>query len=250
MKTLSFIILISFFPSFLSADSQSSVQQLLTEGNKLYEEGKYEQAIEKYKNIISSGIHNGYIYYNLGNCYFKTGRIGYSILYYEKALKLIPRDAELIHNLKFVKNLTQDKVVAKKPSFLFFITIQLLNRFSLKEIVSIVSLLFSLTGLFAIFFILQSNIQILKNVTISFLVIFVFSAFLLSLKIKIINKKMGVVTTKVVDVLSAPSQDATLEFTIHEGTELDIIQQLGGWVKVKLLDGKTGWVPENSFSQI
>ena len=226
------------------------MQQLLTEGNKLYEEGKYEQAIEKYKNIISSGIHNGYIYYNLGNCYFKTGRIGYSILYYEKALKLIPRDAELIHNLKFVKNLTQDKVVAKKPSFLFFITIQLLNRFSLKEIVSIVSLLFSLTGLFAIFFILQSNIQILKNVTISFLVIFVFSAFLLSLKIKIINKKMGVVTTKVVDVLSAPSQDATLEFTIHEGTELDIIQQLGGWVKVKLLDGKTGWVPENSFSQI
>jgi len=249
MKTLSFIILISFFPSFLSADAQSSMQ-LLTEGNKLYEQGKYEQAIEKYKNIISSGIHNGYIYYNLGNCYFKTGRIGYSILYYEKALKLIPRDAELIHNLKFVKNLTQDKVVAKKPSFLFFITIQLLNRFSLKEIVSIVSLLFSLTGLFAIFFILQSNIQILKNVTISFLVIFVFSAFLLSLKIKIINKKMGVVTTKVVDVLSAPSQDATLEFTIHEGTELDIIQQLGGWVKVKLLDGKTGWVPENSFSQI
>ena len=46
-----------------------------------------------YKKLINDySIINGYIYYNLGNCYYNAGEIGKAILSYRLAEKLIPND--------------------------------------------------------------------------------------------------------------------------------------------------------------
>ncbi|TES91073.1 MAG: hypothetical protein E3J87_08595 [Candidatus Cloacimonadota bacterium] len=227
-----------------------SNDELFRSGNNLYKEGKYEESLENYKEIIDDGLVNGYLFYNLGNVYFRKGKIGYAILYYEKARKFLPRDREINDNLGFVKTNIQDRIEEKRAPFLLFILYVLLENFSLKEVTFIVSIIFSMTLICSILFFLKKNLHIIKNLSISFLVILSFSCFLLALKLRIVNMKSGIVLVEVVNVKSAPSEDATLEFVIHEGTEFQILESMKEFVKIRLKDGKSGWLTIETFGEI
>src|SRR5690606_3967693 len=78
-----------------------------------------DKAIEVYKDLINSGFEGTSLYYNLGNSYYRTGKIGLAILYYEKALKLSPGDEDIRHNLALANLKTIDKVESLPKFFLF-----------------------------------------------------------------------------------------------------------------------------------
>src|SRR5690606_21550089 len=60
--------------------------------------------------ILQSGQHSAAVYFNLGNCYYKTNSIGPSIYYYEKALLLSPNDSEIKNNLGYAQNMRLDAI--------------------------------------------------------------------------------------------------------------------------------------------
>ena len=84
---------------FVNLFAQSS-DELMKNGNKFYQEGQFEQAVQTYQKIIGQGFESGAVYYNLGNAYFKSGKLGYAIFCYEKGLKLQPNDEDLSYNLR------------------------------------------------------------------------------------------------------------------------------------------------------
>ncbi|MCK4235262.1 tetratricopeptide repeat protein [candidate division WOR-3 bacterium] len=227
-----------------------SNNELFIKGNSLYREGNYEEAIDQYEKIIKNGLDNGFLFYNLGNAYFKKGKLGYAILYYEKAHNLFPRDREISENLHLVKSFTQDRIEEKKPPFLLFILYVLLNKFSFKELLIFVSIIFSFTFICSILFVLKKTLLLLKNLTISLFVILLLSCLLLSLKIKSVNVKRCIIIEDLINVTSAPSNDATREFVIHEGTEFQIIESINDWVKIRLKDGKSGWINSENIGKI
>jgi tetratricopeptide (TPR) repeat protein len=227
-----------------------SNNELFEEGNRSYKNGKYDKAIEYYKKIVDRGVANGYIYYNLGNAYFRNGDIGLSLLYYKKAQKFIPRNKDLIQNIKFVETLTRDRVEMKKPHFLLLIIHNLLNKFTLTEITIFTSIVFSLTFIFLILYSLRKHLLLVKNISLSLIVIFLISAILFATKASEINTERAVVLAEKIDVKTAPSNNATLEFVIHEGTEFEIIESTKEWVKIRLKDGKTGWITSGTFGKI
>ena len=79
--------------------------------NQLYKEGRFEDAAKDFSELIQSGRGNGHLYYNLGNAFFRQGRIGHAILNYERAHVLIPRDADLNFNLRYARNQVRDNTV-------------------------------------------------------------------------------------------------------------------------------------------
>ena len=83
---------------------------LFDEGNSFYNNGNYEQAIEKYSSIIKSGFESSELYYNLGNSYYKINDIANSIFYFEKSLLLDPNNLESKNNLSFANNMTIDRI--------------------------------------------------------------------------------------------------------------------------------------------
>ena len=83
---------------------------LFDEGNSFYNNGNYEQAIEKYSSIIKSGYESSELYYNLGNSYYKLNDIANSIFYFEKSLLLDPNNLESKNNLSFANNMTIDSI--------------------------------------------------------------------------------------------------------------------------------------------
>ena len=73
-------------------------------GEFSYKNGDYSKAIENYQLIIDGGWESGSIYYNLGNSYFRQGKIGKAILYFERARLFIPRDSDLQFNEKYARS--------------------------------------------------------------------------------------------------------------------------------------------------
>ena len=86
MKRAYLILVLSLLLSEILAASDSLFQS----ANLLYQEGKYEKALEDYRQISESGLESADLYYNMGNAAYRSNSIGYAILYYEKALKMEP----------------------------------------------------------------------------------------------------------------------------------------------------------------
>ena len=79
------------------------------EANALYRQGEFKKAAGRYEEVVSQGVRNGNVFFNLGNAWFKAGEIGQAILAYERALKLMPGDEDVLSNLRFVNAHKEDK---------------------------------------------------------------------------------------------------------------------------------------------
>ncbi|TEB41152.1 tetratricopeptide repeat protein, partial [Flavobacterium circumlabens] len=96
---------------FLLISQVFFAQSSFEKGNDFYQNGKYQQAIAEYENIIKEDQQqSAELYYNLGNCYYKLNKVAPSIYNYEKALVLKPGDPQTLNNLKFAKKLTIDEI--------------------------------------------------------------------------------------------------------------------------------------------
>ena len=53
----------------------------------------------------------------------------------------------------------------------------------------------------------------------------------------------AIVMRPVVSVKSSPSTEAAQDlFILHEGTKVEILDQVGSWSNIELADGRQGWI--------
>jgi tetratricopeptide (TPR) repeat protein len=71
--------------------------------NRLYEQGKYADAIAAYQEMLRHHQASAALYFNLGNAYFKSGYTGMAIANYRLAQRLAPRDPDILANLRFAR---------------------------------------------------------------------------------------------------------------------------------------------------
>jgi SH3-like domain-containing protein len=65
-----------------------------------------------------------------------------------------------------------------------------------------------------------------------------------------LNIKNGIIITQVVSAKLSPDTKSNDAFVIHEGLKVKMEDRVDNWVKVRLNDGKIGWLPENDIAQI
>ena len=58
--------------------------------NEAYEAGQYDEAAAGYERIIAGDVADAVVFYNLGNAYYRQGKVGQAIANYERALRLRP----------------------------------------------------------------------------------------------------------------------------------------------------------------
>lgn len=225
------------------------MERLFTQGNTLYQEGKYQEALEFYKKIIDSGYESGPAYYNMGNCYYKIQDTGKAILHYERARKFIPGDEDLKANLALANLTVVDKITARSEFLLFRIVRGLTHLLPKSILVWIVGGSYLVCVMFLIFWIVSRK-RFLRVLGYRAGVFFgiIFLVFGLSLIHQLREEQQrieGIILADKVDVMSAPSVDEGMEvFSLHEGTKVRIDQRSGEWVEIILADGKVGWVKQ------
>jgi SH3-like domain-containing protein len=57
----------------------------------------------------------------------------------------------------------------------------------------------------------------------------------------------AIVFEREVAVTSEPNQRSERIFTLHEGTKVNVIEELNDWMKIKIADGQTGWLQSENL---
>ena len=242
--------LLIFLSSLAKADSKSIMQT----ANEYYKNNRYQLAIEEYNKLLLDGFEGTSLYYNLGNAHYRLGKVGYAILYYEKALKLSPNDEDVMHNLALAKLNLKDKVDTLPPFFIFNLWEGILAAFSVTGWTIIVYIIFILVLIvFVVYFfsrsVTEQRISFFTGIGLTVILLLTISLLIVKMN-KEFNTKDGIIIETSVIVKSSPDYSSKDSFQIHEGLKVRIEDNVDDWVKIRLDDGKIGWITEKSLGII
>lgn len=216
-------------------------------GTKAYNDGDFERAIDEWRTCVDNGMENADLYYNLGNAYFRNGKLGFSIFYYKKALRLHATDDDILHNLKFAEAMTRDKVENDDEENPI-----LTGLFKAHHALSLRAQLYVLLALFwtIVLILVIQKISIksrAKNICTGavFLLTTIFCVIGASAAYKVIvleTEITGVVTAADADVTSAPSDKSQTLNTLSEGTSFEVLSMQGNFAEIRLGDKIKGFV--------
>lgn len=255
-----FMILLSqlAFGQLAFGDSEMNVANpdaIFNQANSAYQKGDYNEAAGLYQQIWDEGYLSGNLCYNLGNAYFKLGAKGRAILNYERAKRLIPRDADLRANLNYALAGVQEGVSDWKYDFIKFLTgIASVDQLAVSSSVWF----FGLVILVILGIIRPTPLRnfMTGNLRkwwfgIIFGCVIVFICYLtLGILTHWDHSREQAVAVKADAVRFEPSTAATLYYHLAEGSRVLIQEEKENWVKVKRVDGKRGWVKKDCLELI
>lgn len=248
------LISISFFLMALLAFTQNSQFALIEKANQAYNEGAFQDAAELYHSVIDSGFASADLYYNLGNAYFKSKDIPSAILYYEKALKINPKDDQTRFNLNIANSQITDKIEAVPDMFYVKWWKGLTGMFGPDTWARLSIALFILALSFVALFVITRNMSVRRISFWSGLVVIVlmFISFYVGYqKFSQQNKdNFAIIFAPTITVKSSPAKNSVDLFVIHEGTKVEIMDQVEGWYEIRIANGSVGWLPGNTLEKI
>lgn len=246
----------SFFLLLMIANSliAQNVDELFYSANDFYKNEKFDKAIELYQQIASQGKISVELYYNLGNSYYKINKVGPAIYYYEKALKINPSNEDVKNNLVFAKRLALDNIQELPQNIFQKINKKYLHQLSYNQW-AIIAVVFSFLAsfLFLLFYFANSSSKKRAYFGLS-----IFSFILLIITFTITynqylffkNNKEAIVFIEKTSVKNAPTMNAEEVFILHEGTKVVVLDALDNWKKIKLADGKLGWIIADEIKEL
>ncbi|MFQ5823677.1 MAG: tetratricopeptide repeat protein [bacterium] len=248
------IIMLSLSPLLLGRSFAGEIDSFYLKGNEYYQKGDYQSAIAEYKKIINSGYESWGVYFNLGNAYFKEGQIGQAILYFERAKRLNPKNEDIKFNLELANLSVVDRIPQIPHFFLFAWISNLVHLMNLHTLgVTTIAIYLILIALILLrIFLRAGQFRRLANISIglSSILLFIFAG-IFSIRIYENEAKIeGIVVVDKVDVKSAPGEAGTDVFTLHQGVKVQIKDRSGAWAKIKLSDGKVGWLKAEVIKKI
>lgn len=98
-----FLILIATLSIGLKA---SAFDDTFNQAQAAYDSGNYADAALGYETLLSNGVSNVEVHYNLGNAYFKEGKLPKAIWQYRKAWYGAPGDPDIRANLHYALSAT------------------------------------------------------------------------------------------------------------------------------------------------
>ncbi|WP_298878159.1 tetratricopeptide repeat protein [uncultured Polaribacter sp.] len=241
MKRILFLLLI-----IANSVTAQNVDSLFVSANNLYKNGKFQEAIDLYKKVESQELVSSELYYNLGNSYYKLNKVGPSIYYYEKALKLNPLNEDVKNNLVFAKRLALDNIEELPRTVLQKFNANYLQKLSYNQW-AIVVVVFSFLGslLFLLFYFAEvpSKKRFYFVTSIACFIILLSSLFItINQYNSSLANKEAIVYAEKTDVKNAPTLNSEDVFTLHEGTKVIVLDSVDNWKKIKIADGKIGWI--------
>lgn len=208
------------------------------DANRLYEQGKFAEAIPLYQTLLKSGHHSPGVIFNLGNSHFKNGELGRAIYYYRRAQQISPRDPDIHANLRFAR-----ERVAGSVSVPPTLAERALRRVSLNEVaVTAALLLWIFLGLLAL-------MRWKPDARASCRPFAIGSAILLALVVLVLgaawntaSQAMAIVTTSQAVIRLGPLAESQTAYTASDGAELPVLARRDEWLQVIDRSGRAGWI--------
>ena len=223
-----------------------SAEDLFKKANTQYKDGLYKEAIDTYHQIKKLNLVSSEIYYNLGNCHYKLNEVAPAIYNYEKALLIDPLNEDARNNLVFAKKLTIDNIKELPKSIFQKINESYVKKLSYDEwAVATIVFVFMGSSLFLLFYFsyTPSRKRLFFITSVLSFLLFIFS-FIFTIKEHSFNLSNieAIIFVEETEVKNAPTLNSDDLFKLHEGTKVTVLDAVDSWKKIKIADGKIGWI--------
>ncbi len=247
-KLLYLVILLVSFSSF------GQNENIFEQGKELYKNGKYQQAITAWMQILDKGEHSAELYFNLGNAQYKLNHIGPSVYYYEKALQLSPNDSDIKNNLAFAENARIDSIepLPKTVFSKWYHSISGVFTFNGWAILAVALSMFFVALFLFYYFAFSERRKRLIFVSSMFVGILLIASLTMAFSTygDYSKNQPAVIFASEIEIKTAPTMGSDVAFVLHEGTKVQISAQDGNWYRIILADGKDGWIPSTDLKQL
>jgi len=251
LRTIPVLLLVLAASNGLRAQSPD---EQFRRANQLYQQGKFAEARDAYGAILAGGYESPDLFYNLGNACYKSGSIPGAILNYERARRLLPGDDDLRHNLQVANMMITDRIEPTPRLFVWDYWDAIKNFLSLSGLTLVAYLFYALVAVaIAVFFLART--YALRKVALlagsGFLLIFFFLLTVLIARLGDATRTdEAVVMSPIVTVKNSPDPKSSDAFVLHAGVKVQLVDRVGIWSKVRLADGKVGWLEGSSVEVI
>lgn len=238
------LVLLAVSPLLDAADATG---ELAKRGAEAYYQNRLDEAEQIYKTLLEKEVVSGDLHYNLGNIAYRQGKIGGALVHYERALRLMPRDADLRANRAFVERkrsarYTAESLWERTARKLFFWT----ETVTLSEAFWIFNLLSGIFWVAAFLVLLTGKLGFKRIALVGAVLWIVFGA---SVWFKDwCEREGGWAYVTVSEITVHPTfleRDKVLQ-KIPEGNRLRLLAEhdISGekWLMVSLSGGRRGWV--------
>ena len=214
------------------------------QAHEAYRAKDYARAYDLYKQVAAT-VSNPAVHYDLGCAAFKAGHVGEAVLQFEKAHRLTPRDADISSNLEFARGQIKDATPDEETDFLTRLVWGPLDRVSLNEVSTAVSLAWWLSMAALLALVLTRDPARRATLRVPLAGLLVLTAVLaVPFAMKYHAEEMNeqaIVLAREVPVLSGPGTDEVKRFVLHEGTRVRLLGRWDKWLHVALPSGENGW---------
>ncbi len=247
-----FIIVASTAAVAVASPGAEETNSLFTEACDLYEASEFEGALSIFESLVSGGVRDAAVYYNLANCYYQQGEIGKAVANYRRAHMLSPRDEDVRANLAFLRSSVgfrdttgsfglgaaarlPGEIASPKEWRLIFYAAYYLG------VISFLGVLFLGGGA------RRKALRIL-------IVLIVVAAACWAIAEHGLSRfnagSEGVVVLDRTEFMSGPGAAFDELARLPDGVEVEIRARSGIWVEVRLRTGEIGWVREENIETI
>ena len=217
---------------------------LFEQANILSAKGEYEQAIERYSDIIKQYGVSASLLYNLANTYTAAGQVGPAVLNYERALHLAPGDADIRGSLAQVR---KDAGLYREEQTLHRRLVELLGADQWLMIAGCAFLCFGISALSA------TLLAEKKRRGLHWVAVCTLPVVLLTLPpafFRYQDWKIGIVLAEDAHLLISPFADAATAGDIRPGRSVRPEREHGDYVFVRTDNGKSGWLDRKNFALV
>lgn len=231
--------------------SGTEIETSFFAGNHAYADGRYSDAVERYRESLAGEEESGEVHFNLGNAFFKQGQAPAALASYLRARRLLPRDPDVAANLSFAEESLE--LGEDLDPLWQRIAFPLAYRATEAELAWAWTILWwlfcgSLAGMVA-----QPRVRetLYWPIRVTAVVAALVLANLLfrSDTLELWNDAV-VIAPKGAVVRFEPSADGTEHFQAPAGTRLEVDQEREGWTRVSRRDGRRGWVESDGISRL
>lgn len=252
-KTLMLTLLLMI--PIASSAAENYPDSLWNAANEAYAQERWEDAVNDYTAIAEASMESAPLWCNLGSAWYKSGNLGKAILCYERALKLDPSYEDARYNLELLNAMKLDRLESV-PELILATWMKNLGRMLDSDSWAVCFLVFLvLTLAMVLLFILGSSATSRRAGFFTGVVCLLLAVASLSFSLWQKNEYMkadkAIIMKPVSSVKSSPSGDSAKDlFLLHEGTKVQVLDNVGGWSNIELSDGRQGWLPSSDIEII
>lgn len=211
-----------------------------------YKKGEYTKALEEYNKYLDKGVRNAELYLNIGNCYYRMGDFGKSLLYYRRGWFLSPSNKNIINNISLFK-----KEKSNPNPFISFSS-RIIDRIPLRGFSYLLIISFSLLISLVSIRLIQT-VKFINFPTNPILILaglfFLFSLMGFSIWYGRAKAKW-VVTTETTMAYSGPNEEFKELMRVDKAEEGSLVREDSGWWLVHFHSGEGGWIDSTTAALV